>query len=303
MEDLAKGPIFVVGMGRSGTTLLRLMLNRHPHIGIPYESHFVAEYAPSVLESENDGSVPADDEIIAKVLSEPMLKTWDLTPSGDDIRSALGAHSGPKAIIDALYSLYAKAHGKVRWGDKSDYLNRMYLVNELFPDAQFIHILRDGRDVASSVMKLPWGPNTLIEAAQWWERYVEMGRGMGKMLPAERYTEVRYEDLVTEPHRELSRLCSFMDEPFDECLLVPSASESALIPASRKSQHHGAGQPVTAGRVSAWKKELSDSENAVFEHYAGERLRELGYETVSTPGLSVAERLQQVRILLTGITR
>jgi len=83
-------------------------------------------------------------------------------------------------LISALYAEYAAAKGKPRWGDKSDYLDRLHIVNEMFPNAQFIHIIRDGSDVAHSALKLPWGPDDVVRAAEWWNEHVWVGRRVGR---------------------------------------------------------------------------------------------------------------------------
>src|SRR5262245_5934638 len=124
-------PFFVVGMGRSGTTLLRLMLHHHPRIAIPYESGFVTTYYERRAEYgdlRDDGNCR---RLIRDILQEPTLKMWDHVFEVDRVLLNAPERTVPR-IVEAIYSEYASAKGKARWGDKSDYLDRMHVVHQMF---------------------------------------------------------------------------------------------------------------------------------------------------------------------------
>jgi hypothetical protein len=276
------------------------MLNSHPNIAIPYETHFLTNYIKTI-----DSYQPLEDDsnldcLITDMLGEELLQQWDVVPTTEEVRARLTERT-LAGVIDAIYSHYATAHGKRRWGDKSDYLNRMYEINRVFPKTKFIHIIRDGRDVAKSVMKMTWGPDDVIAAAEWWREYVRLGRCTGRMLPEDRYMEIRYEDLVLEPEGSLRKICSFLDEDYSEQMLSFYKDSSSLIPESRKSQHYNADVPPQASRTYAWKKGMSKTDIALFDMYAKEQLDDFGYEvdTVKLPGWRI--KLAKITVMLRRI--
>lgn len=276
-DQLARPPFFIVGVGRSGTTLLRLMFQSHPNIAIPYESHFLTKYHSRLSEY---GDLNSDDnlrKLINDILSEDLLKKWDHSFSVDTIFPMIGSRT-LGSVIRAIYDDYQKGKQKLRWGDKSDYLDRLHVINEMFPDALFIHIIRDGRDVANSVLKLPWGPSDIIQAAEWWHEHVTVGRRMGAMLEPSRYTEIKFEDLISDTENQMKRLCEFIGEEFSEEVLNYYKNSANAIPESRKAQHYNADSPPKTDRIAAWKKEMPSLNVAIFNDYAKKSLKELNYE-------------------------
>jgi Sulfotransferase family len=278
-------PFFVVGMGRSGTTLLRMMLTHHPRLALPYESGFLTKYYD---EAEAYAPLDADanlSRLIGAILAEPNLKKWDHAFSADRILAAVTTRTVP-GVVDAIYSEYATVKGKARWGDKSDYLDRIHLLHQMFPAARFVHIIRDGRDVALSVLKLDWGPNDIVRAAEWWDSYVWLARRVGAVLGPERYLEVQYERLVGNPVAELQRCCTFLGEDYSPAMLEYPGSASAAIPADTRALHHGVDAKPYQQRVFAWKREMHPADVALFNRHAGRMLTELGYD-VSPPDVGL----------------
>ncbi len=288
-------PFFIVGIGRSGTTLLRLMMNSHPDIAIPYETHFITDYVERI---ESYGELNQKDHLKALVddiIQEDMIKKWDHSFKTDELINRIKEPS-LGGVIDAIFQDYAQSKGKKNWGDKSDYLDRMHVINKIFPKAKFIHIVRDGRDVANSVLKMPWGPSDLIQAAEWWHWHIKLGRCMGAILGESRYTEVRYEDLVNDPELELKRLCQFIGIQFSADMLnYHKKNAQELIPDDRKFQHYNTGSAPVKSRTFAWRKEMRPVNVAIFNSYASPSLKELGYEhqppQVSKYGLLMAKVL------------
>jgi len=271
-------PIFIVGVGRSGTTLIRQMLNSHSNIAIPYESHFITKYQDNINAYGNLSTPENLNILVNDILQEPILKLWDVEVSVEQIVSQIGNTVTLESVIDAFFSSYASTHSKARWGDKSDYLDRMYKIRKLFPDAKFIHIIRDGRDVTNSVLKMTWGPCNVKQAAEWWSEHVRLGYCAGRMLPVEQYMEVRYEDLVLDTEKQLKRLCHFIDEEFEADMLEYYKTSSKYIPKSLLNQHYNADVPPAKNRVYAWKNSMSQVDVKIFEQIAEPVLREFGYE-------------------------
>ncbi len=281
-------PFCVIGIGRSGTTLLRLMLHNHPRIAIPYESHFIIDYCNRL---EEYGNLDNDDNarlLIKNILNEPIIKMWDYIFDAERVLDNVKERS-LRGIIDAIYREYAFSQGKERWGDKSDYLDRLDILSKVFPDAQFIHIIRDGRDVAGSVIKMPWGPSDVIEAAEWWNNHVWVAHRMGAVLGEKRYIEVFYEKLVENPEKELKRLCAFLDEEYSADMLNYHKRSGKSIPNDRKWQHYNVNASPNTSRAYSWKREMNPYDVAVFNKYAHKMLQELDYEcsTKNTTGCAV----------------
>jgi hypothetical protein len=299
LSKKASAPLFIIGLGRSGTTLLRLMLNQHPRIAIPYESHFITKYC---IQIDSYGDLEADNnlrKLVSDILSEPFLKMWDHQFDVDRIIAAVEIRS-LRGVLEYIYQEYAKSKGKVRWGDKSSYLDDLPHVNELFPDAKFIHIIRDGRDVARSVLKMPWGPTDLIAAANWWSDNVRVCRRMGAILGKERYTEVLFEELIQNTEGELQRLCEFIDEEYSPIMLEYYKNAERSIPLEMRAQHYNTNTAPQKSRTFSWKKEMNSSDIKIFDRFGGQMLEELGYER---PELKVNKIKIMLKLLRIAISK
>jgi hypothetical protein len=273
------------------------MLHSHPRIAIPYESHFITEYAARA-ESYGDLNVRDNlERLVSDILAEDLLQKWDHEFDSRRIVESIG-EPGVGAVIDAIYAQYCESKNKSRWGDKSDYLTKIDVINEIFPDAQFVHCVRDGRDVASSVIKLSWGPSDIVRAAEWWSMSVRLGRSMGRMLPKGRYTEVRYEDLVQDPQRTLRDLCDFLGEEYSDRMLEFHTEAASAIPDARKGQHQNVGSKLKKSRVAAWTREMSQVDIAIFDHYSSNELTAFGYPTGASSASKFAMEIKRAMIMV-----
>lgn len=272
-------PLFIVGTGRSGTTLLRLMFNEHPEIAVPYETHFLPNYINNIGDYGELADKQNMSKLVDALLAEPMIQKWDYVPFKDEVLDAIETPS-LAAVIDGLFFCYARAAGKSRWGDKSAYLSKMHLICNLFPNARFIHIIRDGRDVALSSINLKWGSGTrdIVRSAEWWSNHVQTARKVGAALGQSRYCEVRYEDLILNTVAELQRLCEFAEIDYVDDMCSYYKKSNDKIPADRMHQHQNIGKPPDPSRIFAWKKSMSSREVSLFTLYAGEELADVGYE-------------------------
>src|SRR5215211_8339519 len=203
---------FIVGVPRSGTTLLRLMLDAHPDLAIPPETHFI----PAVIRACRKG---ADADGVAEAIKGH--RRWaDFGLAEDDLVARLHRieplEAGP--AIRAFYELYAEQHGKPRWGDKTPgYATKMRRIQRALPEARFIHVIRDGRDVVLSRARKSRRPKPVGLVAKRWKRRVIATRNRSRSV--RHYTEVRYEDLVTDTEPELHRVCEFAELGFDPAML------------------------------------------------------------------------------------
>ncbi len=270
--------LFVVGCGRSGTTLLRAMLASHPELAVPPESHFIPHLARRHRRYERDDGL-AVDALCSDLAGNRWFQRWDLDVAG--VRSAM-AEAAPAdlaAALRVLYQQYALAQGKARYADKTPpYVLHIALLARLFPEAVFVHLIRDGRDVALSLMRASFGPDDFTTAVLTWRRHVLRGRTGGRSVGPGRYIEVRYEDLVDDPEQQLRRIGELAGFPFDPAMLdYHRKAADVLSGVGRPDQHQNLRQPLT--RVRDWRAELTPAQREQFEALAGGLRAQLGYES------------------------
>ncbi len=292
-------PIFIVGVHRSATTLLRYMLSSSPRIYIPPESDFIPRFF---------GRHPL--EPLSRSQAVQIFST--IFSSYRFVREWKGERLDPEAFVDrlpdlmlatvlnTLYRCYVKQYGAVRWGDKTPiYTTYIDLIVKIFPSAQFIHILRDGGDVALSMMD-KWGRKEFhidfYYAAREWKRRIRRARASGMHLGPDHYYEICYKDLVKNSRQELKAVCSFLDEYY-----VPEMSKPHRLARNRVPEHGFSApvrQPPNTSRVARWRREMSVADQRLFQHIAGDLLEELGYEVVDVGRMSMREI---VRVVALGI--
>ena len=287
-------PFFVVGAHRSGTTLLRFMLTSHPRLYVPPESEFIPAFfggSPTRRLSR-----ARCRRILRKVFRLRFVGEWSGPPPDIDDLVPEGETVAPARLVDALYTAYARQHGAARWGDKTPtYSSHIELLHRLFPDAQFIHLMRDGRDVALSVLDT-WGHRAhvdLVFAARTWRRRVTQARRSTARLDPGHALELRYEELVVEPERQLRRVCRFLGEEFNPRMLDFHLDARQSLPAG--GFHGPVRHPLTSGRFGRWRHEMSGRDLRLFETVAGSTLAAVGYETSRGHAPTASDR---ARVLL-----
>jgi hypothetical protein len=184
--------------------------------------------------------------------------------------------------VAAIYEAYADEAGKPRWGDKTPmYMRHLSLLERLFPDAQYVHLIRDGRDAALSFLQMPEGtftrtwahPTTPAQFACLWRKEVSDARALGRRVGASRCREVRYEDLVADPEGAIRALCAFAGIPFEVTML----DYTGTVDVSAKPHQQRLLAPITSGARS-WRDDMSAEDIAGFDSVAGDLLRDLGYD-------------------------
>ena len=268
-----EGPLFVVGMPRSGTKLLRGLLNQHPLIGIPKaETEFLPDWARR-WSSFGDLSRPdAFRRFFAAVRGSSyfvFLREEQGTEVDPAAWHATCRDFGLQGVFEALIRLDGGVGaGPGVWGDKSPgYIARLPLLDTLFPQCRVIHIVRDCRDYALSIEKA-WGKDPL-RAAQRWNDRVRDARAFGQGLGPARYHELRYEDLLADPEAALRPVCGFLGLDFDPAMLTLQR------PTENLGDTRGEARIVSAN-TEKWRA----MEPALREHIealAGQTLAELGY--------------------------
>ena len=305
---------FVVGVPRSGTTLLRLMLDSHPDLAIPQETHFLPSLILvdlghstflrqySVTGPLEQASQPREyhsgllrDLVYGAIVTSAFWEDFDIPASQllERMRSI-----EPFVVAEGIrcfYQLYADRHGKSRWGDKTPvYGVFMRAIEELLPEAHFIHIVRDVRDVAvSHKERKRWKLGRDVERlAEFWEALVRETRSQGATV--QHFKEVRYEDLLRNSEQVLEAVCDFLNIPFAAQmrafhLLAPgrlselrdSHDPGGAVRISRLDKldnHLRVCEPLDLSRIGRWKQLLSISESKSIERIAGKMLERYGYD-------------------------
>jgi hypothetical protein len=266
-------PLLILGVRRSGTTLLRVILDRNPELAVPDESYFVPQLA------HRHGSRPDVESFLDDVRRLSTLREWGI--SAADVRERVRAGMTLGELVGAVYEAYAAKQGKARWGDKTPmYMQHLDLLERLFPASRYVHLIRDGRDAALSFLSMPAGvvteswhhPRNVADFACQWRTEVEAARALGRRV-GRRYHEVRYEQLVAEPDAEVRAICAFAELPFEREMLDYAGN----VDLSAKPHQQSLSKPPTAG-LRDWRQSMSAEESRSYEEIAGDVLSSLGYE-------------------------
>jgi hypothetical protein len=255
-----------------------MMLDSHPELAIPYESYFFVDYFRQGHQlTERLASADGRAEVMASILNGEYVRRWDWTPKLEDMN--LERCTALSACIEELYSAYAGHFGKARWGDKTPrYIIHIDVLNKLFPQSRFIHVIRDGRDVALSLMRQWFGPDGFCSALRFWKENLVIGRKMLAMLPEERVLEVRLEELAMSPATTLKSVCEFAELTYDISLLDSYRQRAAEKLNTRMGNlHAGLAEAPSVARATRWPTVLSRADQALAWEIVGGLLGELGY--------------------------
>lgn len=293
-------PFFIIGFQRSGTTLLRLMLDSHPAVAIPLDTAGLwAAYQDRLEVWFNDLATVEDcHRLIEAIGAEERIRLWNVPISVDEITALVDAYDFP-AIIAGFHMAYAQAKGKTRWGckDPGD-TQRIHVINKWFPDARFVHIIRDGRDACLSQLGQDFGHTELIPCAVDWQEQVSWVARMGAILGSDRYLELRYEDLVTDPEPVLQRICKFIGLPFDSAMLEYHRRVGDAVPDEKRHIWPLIDRPPQKDNINRWKSRMTTGERICFEKRAWSALQENGYQVYDrAPGGAYSTEL---RLMLRG---
>ena len=274
-------PIFIVGCERSGTTMLRLILCSHKNIAIPPQTKFVKKLYKRRL-FYGDLSKPNNRHKLIKWFyhnHNRKTKLIDLEIDRTDIQSGLN-NSGNTlgSFLATIPILYSKKQAKARWGDKRPYyikyLSQLY---ELFPDAQVIHIIRDGRDTVASLMRMPWWKNNSIFAMLNWQEAIQKGNAAKTNYDRHSYMEVRYEDIIDDPTNSIKTICEFLNEEYSDDLLDFHQLSDSAVPDYKMEWHSATKKKLNSSSIGRGTKELDAWEIALFNKKFRKELLANGY--------------------------
>ena len=256
--------IVIGGCGRSGTTLVRVILDSHPQISCGPESN---AFLPPVLNLHR--------------LKEK------LKLASEDLDAAYYTSRSRAEFIDHLARFFRGSTGKPRWAEKTPKnVHHLHYIFEKFPQAKFIHVLRDGRDVACSLRTHPRHrvvDGKLVPVNTWKPMKYCATRWRDSLLSAKphmsdpRFHNVRYERLVTEPRQTIMELMRFLGEPWDEALLAHTEAASTFRDVTAFPQNPEALQPIGTAAVARWQRDMTEDDKRIFREIAGDLLIEYGY--------------------------
>jgi hypothetical protein len=277
-------PIFIIGAPRSGTTLLRNMLNRHPEIAIYRASDF---YRRIYKRSRSFGSL-ADPRNRRRLVTE-LLSSRGVRRMQMDLLELEATLLREANNYDSLYlsllRFYAQTQGKRRCGDKGHYAGFIETLCKWYPGASIIHVVRDPRDVVASLLRVKWADQNVLGNARLWQRCnVDASRSRN----SPQYLLIRYEQLVTQPEEELRRICGLVGESYSPAMLVPNQD-----PTADRTWLQRAEEPVTTERLGKWQEQLNANQIALIEWMVKPHMQMFGYEPAggSPSNLTIATGL------------
>lgn len=270
--------------------MFRLMLNAHPRLSVPTETWFLSEMMDQL--PLTGPLTPVQVETAVSIVQNHWRwKEWGL----DDalLRSAVQTLDEPGLadVIDALFSLTVEGTSAARWGDKTPgYTTEIERLHRVFPEAQFIQIIRDGRDVCMSLKKTGWHGESSWNLADYWATTVKVGCEAGRALSSDLYLEVAYEDLVLDTEATLRAVCRFLDVEFAAEMLDFHETAGDNIPGRARGHLSKTLRPPRESDVQRWRREQARHQTVIFEAFAGPVLELAGYERTVRPGLLWAVR-------------
>ena len=275
--------LFIVGCPRSGTTLLRRLVDTHPLVAVIDEMRWIASFF-----ERREGLTPeglVTPELVDRLLAYDRFATLEISREQLGRLIDTGDPVPYPNFVTGIFDLYGQAQGKSLVGDKTPrYARSIGTLHALWSHARFVHLVRDGRNVCLSILNWrkadralgrfsTWGEDQVTTAALWWEWHVRLGREDGGSLAPNLYHEVRYEELVSEPAKECEKLCSFLDLPYDDAMLKFHQGRTKMKPGLDAKR---AWLPITSG-LRDWRTQMLAEDLERFEAAAGDLLEELGY--------------------------
>ena len=282
-------PFFILGAPRSGTSLLSRMLDSHPAIAVPDETKIFDTFLP-LLPAYGELREPAHlRRLVADILGWRWIRRL---PNPPDVDAVLARVARPElgAVFTAVLDCWAEGQGKARWGEKTP--SNLYFWAEIapsFPRAAIVHILRDGRDVAISQIKAPFGPKTVPAAAKRWVYFVAGVRALREQVGEDRYVEIRYEDLLASPKATMETVLALIGEPFDPTVLEFHQRQRPV--GTDPVNDRNIQMPLQVANSGKWAGAISQRELEIFESIAGPMLDACGYpRATDARPMSGAER-------------
>lgn len=273
-------PTFLFGMERSGTTLLSMMVGAHPQIAVPLATTGMwIDFARSLDDFNRLARSEDVTRLVDAIWQHERIQLWDAELDREALLKGLPVNDYG-AVVARFHEIYARAKNKPYWANVDiATFDDMDLVNGWFAAARFLHIVRDGRDVALSHQTMPYGAGNIAECARAWAQRTTASAKMGRILGPSRYMTVRFEDLVLEPNSTLQQICGFLHVDFSEAMLGYGSMVEEKIPEDRRWLWPAISRPPQHSKVGQWRQRMTRSQRVVFEGIANKELKQWGYDT------------------------
>lgn len=287
--------------------MLAALLSSELSAVVTPETPFIISLYRAVLSDDHDKSL-SPGELLSRLRRDWYFKVWqfDWNPGFGERDESLGYSDFVLRLIQDYANHCGNPDPEI-WIDHTPH-NMRYArtLLTLFPDASFIHIHRDGRAVANSVLPLDWGPNTIDAAAKWWERHTCAAIAAQSFLPEERTCRVSYSQLVRDPASTLDTIADSLN--IDTSRVSDIGTTTYSPPPHTKDQHSLVGSRPDPARVTAWENELRTDDIELFNYYASDLLGFLGYEDSNVrlgvePDLITKTRLQLKECVLRPLNK
>ncbi len=297
---MKEAPFFIVGAQRSGTTLFRLILNAHSKIAIPEEGTF---WMPLIGSMNKDYDALIKGRVLKNYIKyirkNEAFKVWQLNI--ENIITKIDFDSGVtlRALMELFYTENAIINNKSIWGDKTpSFFRKVNDLSVIFPNARFIHLVRDGRDIYFSLRGRERGRRNVAVAALEWKYKIQKVRRFFGQLPVGRCLEVRYEDILNSPESKVLEVCNFLNVDYEESMLDFYKSSHKYV-----GKHHSGliFKAISRSPVKRWKKLMNDSDNKIYESVARNCLEDQEYEIINKINLNYFNELKVVALLCFGL--
>lgn len=270
-DKVIVSPFFIIGASRSGTTMFRLMLNRHSQLYVPNESWFLIP-----LMNELPIGIPLNKSQLehASDIMIPFMEKRDWNIKKSELLT-IGNKLVNPTLADYIDSVYKYLGNNLSWGDKTPgYLTEIKRLHNLFPKAKFIHIIRDGRDVCVSLRNTGWHGDVTWSIADYWSKSVATGCNTGRALPDDLYFEINYDDLVLNTEYVLKNVCNFLGIDFESNMLNFYEDANKHIAKNAPHEFHTKiKRKPQKNDTQRWTNEMSKTHLAIFESIAGDTMK------------------------------
>lgn len=291
---MSSAPLFIIGTERSGSNLLRLILNAHSAIAVPHPPHILKYFSPL------EASYPelSRPEHLRKLVDDVLgllkvhIYPWEMRPDPEKI-SATASPPNLLGIFFSIYDAYLAHSGKRRWGCKSTFMvHHIARVLHSCPQAKFILLVRDPRDVAVSSRKSLFSPFHPYFTAWLWRQQQLEGLHFHDTSGAGTCLLVKYEDLIEKPETTVRHICTFIEEQYEPAMLHFYQTRSAQKSAALSESWHNTGSPIQPTNQKKYRSGLRPAEVRLVERITGDLMKRLGYpltQTLSPPANKACE--------------
>ncbi len=267
--------VFIVGMARSGTTLLSEILNAHSSIAVSPETHYFRKYWADEEKSTLEKRLALTEEFLA---GDEFKQFGYSNEQKEEIRAEVFAaiRKGQSQILDIVLTRYRLKHNKPVWCEKTP-VHMLYLAHiaNLFPQSKFICLVRDPRDTCLSLKKVPFNAGSTVSIARRWKRYARLSVLYQNEYP-DSFRVIKYEDLIRRPEQQALKICRFLNIDFQSEMLNQK-NDPATFDGQKEYWKLNATKPIDQNNYDKWKHEMKPGEIYFLQKYLGREMGRYNY--------------------------